>query len=131
MKQWWQYGSHCLLLVMEEAYSGLGTRFAEVDGRSDEAVGASLSEPVEREGNIEEVGQFQDLSVSVAAMVVCLEVWNSKKSSAGLSWQAVSALPVSAFSTQDSSSSLSPSSLLFFMEATSVGRKADSYTVRT
>ena len=105
-----QSGSHCLLLVVGEDYLRFGGRYAKVGARIEWAVGVGLSAPEGTKRNIEEVGQAGVLAVSVVAMVGCLEGW--RMAPAGMSWQAVSAPSVSAFSSQHSSSSPFQSFLL-------------------
>lgn len=110
-------GSHCLLPVVGEDHLRARGRYAKVGAKTEGAVGAGLSAPEERERNIEGVGQAGVLTVSATAVVGYLE---GRRTSAGMSWRAVVAPFVLAFSTPDSSSSPSQSSLLgCFSNATS------------
>lgn len=90
-----QSAGHCLLLVVGENYLMFGARYVEVRARTDGAVGVDLSVPVGTKRSIEGVGQAEALTVSAVAMVGCLKVWRMLL--AGISWQAVSAPPVSTF----------------------------------
>lgn len=112
-----QPGSDRLSLVVGVGFSRRWERYAKVGGRVDGVVGADLSAPEGREGNIEEVGQGGVLIVSVTATVGCSEAPEMWMLLVGMSWRAVSVLSVSAFSLalQVSSSSPSQSSLLILL----------------
>ena len=117
-----QSGKHDLLLVVGEDYWRLGSS-AKVSAGIDGAFEAGLSGLKEREGSIEEVGQFEVLCRSVMAMVGCLKGWTvslllakmslAEMSLAGLSWRVASEPLVLAFLPQHSFFSLFHSSYSF------------------
>lgn len=103
-------GSRCLLLVVEEDCLRVEGWYGKVGIGIDGAFGAGLSALEGIESNIEEVDQAEVLIVSATARVGRLE--GSRMSLVGMSWRAVSAPAVLAFSQNDLSSSPYHSSLL-------------------